>query len=176
MEGISCQHYYAGVLRGEGGTPLYSATSGGWLDVSPLTPYPRLRRDTLKIWLSPTTPQKGNTVQACAPGYFSILCKCYCPAVPSGSPFSIYKFGNAELSPAGGVGTLNRRVAGDVIAHVLHQLFQLGACRKERAVRLGSLTPGEPGDQAQCEFPGGLSTATLAYATESFVAFTQEAS
>lgn len=39
---------------------------------------------------------------------------------PSGLPFSIHKFGNAEFSPARGVGALDRRVAGDVISHVLH--------------------------------------------------------
>lgn len=88
-------------------------------------------------------PPFNSSFTGLCPGYFSILRK---PVGPSGSPFSIYKFGNAELSPAWGVGTLNRRVAGDVIAHVLHQLFQLGACRKKRAVRLGGLTPDEPGD------------------------------
>lgn len=41
----------------------------------------------------------------------------------SGLPFSVYKLGNTEFSPAGGVGAFDRRVAGDVISHVLHQLL-----------------------------------------------------
>lgn len=40
-------------------------------------------------------------------------------------------------------------MAGDVIAHILHQLFQLGACRKREGSELG------------CEAPEGPSTSYL---------------
>lgn len=80
-------------------------------------------------------------LQAWALGCFSILFNPSSPVGPCSLPFSIYKFGNAELSPAGGIGTLDRRVIGDVIAHVLHQLFQLGACKKKGSETWG-LIPG----------------------------------
>lgn len=78
-----------------------------------------------------------------------------------GLPFSVYEFGNAEFAPAGGVGALDGRVAGNVIAHVLHQLLQLGACGEEEGVRPGYHIPwslisrwgwveDEPGDWAGC--------------------------
>lgn len=60
---------------------------------------------------------------------------------PGGLPFSVYEFGDAELAPAGGVGALDGRVAGNVIAHVLHQLLQLGACGEEEGVRPGCHVP-----------------------------------
>lgn len=70
--------------------------------------------------------------------------KALCPAGMGGLPFSIYKFGNAELSPAGSVGALYRGMAGDVIAHVLHQLLQLGAYRRKRVVGPGCHVSLEP--------------------------------
>lgn len=43
------------------------------------------------------------------------------PCLGSGGlPFSVYEFGDAEFTPAGGIGALDGRVAGNIIAHVLH--------------------------------------------------------
>jgi hypothetical protein len=92
-----------------------------------------IRRDTLESWQKADSKENVWNLaialqvwvlgQPCSP-----FCVRLCPAAPGDLPFSIYKFGNAELSPAGSIGALHRGVAGDVITHVLHQLLQLGAC------------------------------------------------
>lgn len=83
--------------------PAAKANASG-LAGSPLPAYPRT--DLLSCLLK-TRPSSG----------------------PSGLPLSIFKLGNAELSPAWGIGALDRGVAGDVVSHVLHQLLQLSTCR-----------------------------------------------